>query len=140
MVEYRIGKEDDSWSGYRDVGRAVSLDDYEALEAAALHTVRDFSDFWSGGITVAGLEDPEGRARVREGQQLVVIELVAVVQAVLRGRLWCRIEAAEGFAHVGRNELALFLGVAHREEALIDRARKRGLIVEEARSPYHKDS
>lgn len=140
MVEYRIASADGVRSRYGDIGRTVSKGDYEAVEAALLHTVRDFADHWVGGIAVTGLEDPKGKARVRNGQQIVTMALAAVLQGILRGHYWCRVEAEAGFVHVSRNELALFLGVLHREEALLDRAHKRGLIVEEAHSPYHEDS
>ncbi len=148
MLSYRITKYDptlrnvsgaylpDEWTSYCDVelGR-VSLADYERVEHSyVLAAQAILREAGVQELSIAGLEDSDARARVKNDDKLSVENLNRVLIDVLRNQYWCRLEGENAFVHLGY-DYYMYVGVPKAckksEAATIDL----GLFVERFPSP-----
>lgn len=153
MKQYRITKYDpalrradgtylreEEWTSFGDVGLRVSLEAYEQVEEAYLHVVAEA--LRGAGITslvVRGIENSAGKQHApREGQILEADDFRRVIRSVLREEYWCRLEAADGFVHVGY-DFYLYVGMRENAADLPAIGASRGLFVEPWNSPYFSD-
>jgi hypothetical protein len=154
MLSFRVTKYDpalrdvtggylrDEWTAYSDVGRVfngevLSRENYLEVEDAyvdvALSMLRKAS---IAALRVDGLErrGTESIALV-EGQVLVIDEIGLVVRSMLREELWCRLEGADSFVHVGY-DYYMYVAVPVLDNVLISEAARHGIFVEPYESPY----
>lgn len=157
MFEYRVTKYDpalrdpqgaytrDEWISVSDIGRSfdgvvLTEANYrwveDAYAAAAVGFLRE------AGVTsmaVTGLEPVPGAAppRFANGAVLGLAALDEVVRQMLREELWCWLEGADAFVHVGY-DYYMYLGVPVPCPRAAELAEKSGLFVEPFESPYHK--
>ena len=152
MFEFRVSKYDprhrneagdyllDEWTEFSEVGETVSMEVYEQVEDAYIQSAGDFALTWSSKrILIHGLECSRGTTSLSEGQLITMGDLPWVLRSILRSECWCRLEVADGFIHIGW-DYYMYLGVSVVEPAIINATEKRGLFVEECRSPYHTES
>ncbi len=149
MYEYRITKYNprhrnglghyllDEWTCFSEIGKSVSLEEYENVEQAYTESATEFAGLWStGSATVSGLENHCGNSAPKDGDEFAVSELGKVLKSVLRNEFWCRFEAPNGFVHIGW-DFYMYVGVPAEDREIIARTHERGLFVEEFTSPYH---
>lgn len=152
MKQYRVTKYDpafrtavgaytrDEWTAFSDVGTAVSLAEYERVEAAYLDTaVQFFTEQAIASLTIVSLENPAEvvlpTVELVEGTAVGLADLTAVVRGILRERYWAKLEGHDAFLHVGW-DYYMYIGVPARPTQAIALAEARGLFVEDCPSPY----
>jgi hypothetical protein len=133
-----------AWTTYSDIGKSfdgvvLTREEYERVEDAYATTAVAFlREAGLPSLTVAGLEGPgEAQPSLSEASQLGLADVGEVVRRMLREELWCRLESADAFIHIGW-DYYMYVGVPRRcprSEAL---ARQLGLFVELFQSPYRK--
>lgn len=151
MNEYRITKYDpirrnshghylhDEWTEFSDVGASVSLEDYERVENAYINAALNFASSWgSTEISVSGLEDYQNRCQFKDGQRIQLSDIPSILRSLLRCEFWCRLEASEGFLHVGR-DFYMYAGSTQTSEELLTANHGSGLFIEKIISPYHNE-
>jgi hypothetical protein len=152
MIEYRITKYNpakrnelglylgkDEWTEFSEVGKNVSLEDYEKVEAAFTKSALEFlSSAEIKELNVVGLEDYQNKSRHKENDTISIDKLEKELRSLLRGDFWCKYESELGYVHVGY-DYYMYIGVSSVESETIERAENRGLFVEEFTSPYHPE-
>jgi hypothetical protein len=137
----------DDWTSIRDIGktfsgRRLTLTDYLDVEAKHLAVLASFIEEARIEVLQAlGVENTEDRQELTEGQRLSPVEAIEVVRAMLRMRVWCRLEARDAFyIHVG-DDFYLYVGSNEPSERSVDLAKRLGLFVDrDFPSPYwHQD-
>lgn len=154
MLSFRVTKYDpalrdvtgrylrDEWTAYADVGRVfsgevLSRDHYLKVEGAYVDVALDMLRKASiAALRVNGLErrGTELIALV-EGQVLVFEEIGPVIRSMLRNELWCRLEGADSYVHVGY-DYHMYVAVPLLDKVLISEAARHGIFVEPYESPY----
>ena len=153
MIEYRITKYDpakrnehghyldiEEWTEFCDVGKNVTLEEYEQVEASYIKTAIEFLS--STGITklnIVGFKEYQNRRVPKENESIAIGEFENELRSLLRGDFWCKFESEFGYVHVGY-DFYMYIGVNTLEPGLIELAQNRGLFVEEFTSPYHPES
>ena len=157
MLQYRITKYDparcddrgafldDDWTAVSDVGRSfagaiLTAERYKEVEAAYVAVACEFlHEAGISSLQITGLEnrgDPP--LPFTEGIIITWYEFPAVIRHMLREELWCRLEAADGFVHVGY-DYYLYIGVPYPCPKALSSGHERGLFVESFPSPYLMD-
>ena len=150
MNEYRITKynpekrnefghytHSQEWTSFSEIGKNVSLEEYLAVECAYIKSAIEFLQYSNVcSLRVSGLEDSSHQSHVQEGEIIPIEHLEPVLRALLREEFWCRLEAVDGFIHVGW-DYYMYVGVIKGDELAISKATNRGLFVEDFVSPYH---
>ena len=132
----------DDWTSFSDVGRSflgvtLNREEYLRVESAYVEAAVAFmTEDRARQLRVVGLEirGDHHRAPV-EGSFVSAGDLAAICQSILRGAFWCKLEADDRFVHFGR-DYYMYLGVLHRCEGAISKAKSLGLFVEDYVSPY----
>ena len=153
MYEFRITKYDpnkrnklghyldaNEWTCFSDVGKSVSLEEYEAIEKAYILSVIDL--FLNAGISylkIKGFENYHKHSDLKENEVILMADLSSELQSVLRNEFWCMFESEKGFVHFGY-DYYMYVGVSEINNLLIDKIRNRRLFVEEFVSPYHEEN
>lgn len=154
MHRYRVTKYDpafrtdagaysrEEWTSFSDVGRsfcsvALSQEEYLRVESAYVEAAASFlAEDQAPELRVFGLEIRGDRPSAPiEGALVARANLAAVCRSVLRGEIWCKLEADGRFVHFGW-DYYMYIGVMRPCEDAISRARSLGLFVEEFESPY----
>lgn len=152
MIEYRITKYDpakrneqgryldvEEWTEFCDVGKIVTLEEYEQVEAPYIKTAIEFLSSTSiTKLNIVDFEDYQNRNVRRENESIGVGELENELRSLLRGDFWCKLESELGYVHVGY-DFYMYVGVSSLKPGMIEQAKSRGLFVEEFTSPYHPD-
>ncbi len=132
----------DDWTSSSDVGRVfggttLTPERYQAVEDAYVSTALSFlSESGISHLRVAGLESrPPTKDAPSEGDEVSLEALEVVLRGLLRERFWCRLEAANGFIHVGW-DYYMYVGVPQGCPAASAAASAQGLFVESFPSPY----
>ena len=87
-------------------------------------------------MTVTGLENYAGiPLDFGEGAALSLSDAASVIRRVLRERFWCRLEADDGFVHLGY-DYYMYVGVRRVCPSALNLAEQLGLFVEPMRSSY----
>ncbi|MGB0766751.1 MAG: hypothetical protein ACPGYV_03470 [Phycisphaeraceae bacterium] len=154
MKQYRLTKYDpryrdasgaytrDEWTFFAQVGRevggrTVTLDEYEAVEAAYIRVVCALVDL--AAIGPYHVADPEN-APYAAGSNITLEQLSAVLRSLLREEYWCRLSDSEGyFIHSGW-DFYLYLGLPNTIVAPETIAAEQGLFLEPFVSPYHSEA
>ena len=151
MFEYRVTKYDpahrdstgryllpEEWTAFSDVGKTVTLDEYEAFERSYIDVA--FAFIAEAGIANLSVANLENARRVAlpfvDGARLEQNQLRIAFQLVLREECWCRfIHETGSFVHFGWN---YYMYIAtHRDCPGAKRlASERALFVEPFCSPY----
>lgn len=153
MHEYRITKYNpenrndqghyldlDEWTEFSDVGKSVSLSEYEAVETAYISSAIDLvSNCELSGLRIKSLEDYQNKCSFKENDIVTLESLEAVLRALLRGDFWCMLESEQAFVHIGY-DFYMYVGVQSTSEQVVSRTMNRGLYVEEFISPYHPEN
>jgi hypothetical protein len=155
VFEYRVTKYDpayrdasgtytrDEWTSVTDIGRSfqgvvLTREDYQRAEDAYVTTALAFlRETAVSSLAVAGLESHSGESSLTDGALLELDQADAVIRQLLREEFWCRLEAANGFIHVGY-EYYLYVGVGRACPAAQELSRTLGLFVEPFLSPYRE--
>lgn len=125
------------WTSFEQVGTIVSMADYLIVEQRYCDAALALLSPFDLHLVVKDLAGPWGKSDIviTSGQSVGMSELSGVLRELLRGRYWCRLEAAEAFIHVGW-DFYMYIGVP----IDLDRARPLveavGLFCEEFESPY----
>jgi hypothetical protein len=150
LIEKRITKYDpahrdaagrflsEEWTSFSDVGNNVTLEEYQKFESGYIATALELlRESGISGLRIAGLENPaEDPIPFHEGMWLTLDALEEAFRLVLRERFWCRFEDDSGvFVHFGR-DYYMYVGVTRTSPHVIANAERRGLFVEDFRSPY----
>jgi hypothetical protein len=159
MHEYRITKydpdrrdehgayPDDDWTAFSDIGREfggvmLTREEYDRVETAYLDAVQIFAE--AAGISefcVVGLElHGKPALELQEGQRLGLPDALEVVRGLLReAGFWCRLEADDGFVHVGW-DYYMYLGATTDVSGIVPAVKALGLHIEsDWPSPYHPE-
>ena len=150
MNEYRITKynpekrneqghylDREEWTEFSDVGKSVTLKEYELVEAAYISSALDLvSNSELSGLSIKSLEDHQNKCCYKEGDFIPLKDLDGVVRSLLRGEFWCMLESDSAFVHIGY-DYYMYIGAKNAPSNEIARAKDRGLYVEEFVSPYH---
>lgn len=152
MNEYRITKynpekrnelghylDRNEWTEFSDVGKSVTLKEYELVEAAYISTAIDLvSHSELSGLSIKSLEDYQNKCSYKDGDFIPLIDLEGVVRSLLRGEFWCMLESDSAFIHIGY-DYYMYIGAQSASLNEIARVKDRGLYVEEFVSPYHPE-
>jgi hypothetical protein len=157
MNEYRVTKYNprfrtssgaytrDEWISFDDIGRSfngeeLTRDEYQRVENAYVAAAVGFLlEAPVPQLTVRGLDNAGGLPLpFSEGDALAVEQLPDVLRRLLRAELWCRLEAADAFVHVG-HDYYMYVGVPRPCPAARRQAEDLGLYVEDLASPYPRD-
>ena len=153
MNEYRITKYNpenrntqghyldvQDWTEFSDVGKKVSLEEYEIVEESYISSAIDFiKENEPNGLQIRDLQDLKSRSTFKEGDVVLIKELAPVLRSLLRGEYWCRLESEQSFIHFGW-DYYMYIGVNNASSESILRTTEKGLYVEEFISPYHPEN
>ena len=126
----------DEWTEYSDVGKLVSIKQYEKVESsylAALNCILIENQIDS--LYITDLEDHENLCPFVNGQVIFSNEFAQAFRSVLRSSFWCKFESKDCFVHFGYDYYA-YIGVASLTQSTIDNITITGLFVENYDSPY----
>jgi hypothetical protein len=136
----------DEWTEFTDIGHSfggvvLTLEEYQRVEAAYVTTALAFlGEAGVSSLVVVGLENAGGGQGVpADGAGISRGQLGPVIERVLRGEFWCKLESPEAFIHIGW-DYYMYVGVPRRCPKAARHARKLGLFVEELGSPYREDA
>lgn len=150
MFEYRVTKYDpahrdsagryllDEWTAFSDVGKSVTLAEYEAFERSYIDVALAFmSEAGIANLLVANLKNAK-RATLPlvDGVELNHAELRIAFRLVLREECWCRfLHQTSAFVHFGWD---YYMYVATPRDCPNAKrlASERALFVEPCLSPY----
>lgn len=157
MNEYRLTKYNpsyrtetgvytrDEWTSFSDIGRSyngveLTSAEYERVEDSYITaTVKFLIEAGIPQLIVRGLENVEGRAvSFVNGDSLTIKQIPNVLRQILREEVWCRLEAANAFVHIGY-DYYMYIGVPRPCPTARREAHQIGLYVEDFESPYHSD-
>lgn len=128
----------DEWTEFSDVGKRISLEEYERVENAYLQSAADFTGTWRSSFArVTDIQAPKGNGTFAEAEHIAKDDIPALLRSLLRSEFWCKIEADDGFIHVGW-DFYMYLGCPEIDEDVIKRTEARGLFVEQFASPYRE--
>ena len=127
------------WTEFSDVGKSVTLDEYEVIESAYINSALDLiTNSKTVGLTIESLEDYQGSCEYKDEELVPFSKLPGVVRSLLRGEYWCKLVAKEGFIHIGY-DYYMYVGSSISDADTISRVINRGLYVENFISPYHPE-
>jgi len=136
----------DDWIMFSEIGQSfrgviLTMEEYRRVENAYITAALAFlSEGNIAALRVVGLENSrKRRLDFAEGSILPGEKLSEAFAEVLRGELWCRFQADDGFVHFGW-DYYMYIGVPHRCPRAEHTASKLGLYVEEFVSPHHDDA
>jgi hypothetical protein len=152
MLEFRVTKYNpknrnkkghylitEEWTDFGEVGKNVTLQEYEIVESAYLETAYEFiKEAKISHLKLFGLGNSQNKSPFKEGESISIEQLKPVIKSILRNEYWCRIESDEVFVHVG-DDFYMYVGVPSVSEEALVKARARGLFVERWISPYHPE-
>ena len=107
---YRITKyghskstgDNDEWTSFHDIGKSVSNEEYLVVEADYIETVIAICQCLGvSSMSVSGLELYSELESYTEGQKIEVGRLAAVIKAILRERIWCKLKSPVCEFHFG---------------------------------------
>lgn len=125
------------WTEFSDVGKSVSLEEYELIEDSYISSAIDIvSSSGSKGLVVRGLEKSQNNCAYSEGEFITINELSLVIQSILRGNFWCKLESDQAFIHIGY-DFYMYVGSISICNNSIERTEAKGLYVETFESPYN---
>ncbi|MBA3377173.1 MAG: hypothetical protein H0U00_15405 [Actinobacteria bacterium] len=155
MNEYRVTKYDpafrdssgaytrEEWTSFDDIGRSfggmvLTRGEYQRVEDAyACAALAFLQEVAVRNLIVRGLENTTGRSiPFAEGEALTLEQGDDALRRLLRGELWCRLEADDAFLHVGY-DYYMYVGVPRACAAARQQAEELRLYVEDFASPYH---
>ena len=139
----------ETWTAYSDVGRnfnGVELveSDYLRVEAAYLFAIEALlSEARVDRLVLRGLENRRATKLpkiFRTGAKLNVAQCVEFASFALREQAWGKlVDPVRAYVHFGY-DYYMYLGVPARCPAAIAEVQRRGLFVEEFRSPYRRSA
>jgi len=156
MIEYRVTKYDpalrdargaytaDDWVLFKQIGSAfggkvLTESEYLRVEQAYIDSATAF--LREGGVDSLTVEGIENRKKLTlefsEGSTLALEAIGDVIRQMLREELWCRLEGAGGFVHIGW-DFYMYIGVPRRCPKAEHLAEGMGLYAEMFPSPYKK--
>ena len=128
----------DEWTDFSDVGNIVSIEEYTRIETAYIYTAIDFiSNDGIDHLNIIELEDYDNKSNLIENEQISIKSLKSILQSLLRGEFWCKLETKDGFIHVG-HDFYMYIGVTKENLLVKNKAKDSGLFVETFISPYNK--
>lgn len=158
MKEYRVTKYDpalrgpsgeyqgDDWISFTQIGKSfrgvvLTEQEYKRVELAYVKAALAFlRESRITALRVEGLENPRQQALTLEEESVLTLEqLPDVIGRILREDFWCRLQAHDGFVHVGW-DYYMYIGVPRPCPAAEQTASELGLYVEEFTSPYHENA
>lgn len=130
-------RDPDEWTFFAQVGTKVSMPEYERVEGNYITALRSFCvEGGIGDLRIWGLEAPALRpAWVVEGGVVGIDRLDEALRALFRETWWCRLEAPNGYVHVGW-DMYSYVGAPRDCPKSIAVAAGLGLTVQERASPY----
>ena len=158
MKEYRITKYDpalrgpngeyqgDDWISFTQIGKSfrgvvLTEQEYKRVELGYVKAALAF--LMESGIytlKVEGLENPRQQALTFDEESVLTLEqLPDVIGGLLRGDFWCRLQANDGFVHIGW-DYYMYIGMPRPCPAAEQTASELGLYVEELSSPYRENA
>jgi len=154
VFEYRVTKYDpalrdptgkytrDEWTSISDIGRTyqgvvLTPANYRWVEDAYAGTVVAFMrEAGVSSLAVVGLmHNPDTSPSYVNGASLGLNEVGEAVRMMLREELWCQLEGADSFVHVGY-DYYMYVGMPAACPKATTLAEKSGLFVEPFSSPY----
>jgi hypothetical protein len=133
----------DEWTSFCDIGRSfngveLTRSEYQRVEDAYIIAAVGFlGEAGISQLTVQGMEKDDGLSLTfNEGEPLTIEQVRDVLRRLLRVEFWCRLEAADGYIHVGY-DYYMYVGVPRACPASRQHAEELGLYVEDFSSPYH---
>ncbi len=139
--------DDQEWICYSEVGKKVSLEEYQETEQMYVNAIRSFMD--EMGLEqayVIALEQwkdevqkqnaSEMLSRIWIGKRIPLEEIQQLASLTLRNAIWCKIAfKRQFFVHFGY-DFYMYIGAGRECTKAIDEVTKSGLFVEECASPY----
>ena len=127
----------DEWTSFFDIGKSVSIEDYECTEKAYIDTaIEVLQETNCIGLNVVSLEKNAPEKEAEEEDFLKLNALKNIFQSVLREEIWCKFENESHYVHFGY-DYYMYIGTPDECINAREQAKLRGLYVEEFKSPYH---
>ena len=158
MKAYRVTKYDpslrgpngeyqgDDWISFNQIGKpfrgvVLTEQEYKRVERAYIKAALAFlSESGIKTLRIEGLENSRQHPLTFvEGSVLTLEQLPDVIERILRGGFWCRLQADDGFVHFGF-DYYMYIGVPRPCRAAELTASELGLYVEEFDSPYQENA
>jgi hypothetical protein len=154
VLEYRVTKYDpahraasgayrrEEWTSFGDIGRSfggevLTAEAYRRVEDAYVATALSFwREVGKPELTARGVEAAADGSAPVEGSTVEEARLDELIRGLLREDLWCRLESATYFLHVGWDYYA-YVGVPSPCPESCALAASSGLFVEAMVSPHH---
>jgi hypothetical protein len=133
---------EDEWTSRSDIGKLfagvmLTEEQYLDMEQAYIDAALAFlGNTGTGALRVIGLENYRNCYSAPAVDELVSLDSVPdLLRAMLREEYWCKLESISAFIHVGY-DYCMYIGVDSDCASARNFAERRGLFVENFRSPY----
>ena len=129
----------DEWTEFSEVGKKISLEEYEAIEGLYLDAAYELiSKSGIKFLNLIGLENYKKLCPYAENDQIDISNIRDVVRSLLRTEYWAKLESQEGFIHIGY-DFYMYVGTKDFDESAICKIADSGLYVEQMSSPYNEN-
>lgn len=124
----------DEWTGFFDVGKKVSLFEYEKVESQYIDFIVLACNYYHANeIEIKNLESDD-TSNYKDKQKLSVSNVEGVVRDILRERIWCKLACERFEFHFGYDFYMYFLSSENPD--MFIKQIKLPLTIQKYKSPY----
>ena len=126
---------EDEWTEFSDVGKLVTLDQYEKVESAYINSLKLLlNQSGLSNLNIVNLENYQDKYNF-SGNSIPCNEFARAFRSVLRSEYWCMFVNGHSYVHFGYDFYS-YISIPRVSESDLGLIESWGLFVEKCKSPF----